>query len=205
MFCFFFFTLATITVLATYQYIPLCRSELLEASVNRCHLSLQSSYGITHDIDYRAEIHYWVVPNINHYAPTPSKIRDKIGPLLFDLCSNDGARSGCLGECLGQMRPLAWIWTARKQLHVPLWALASQGVSTWRLRLDEKHKVDVVGVESKGQSTKVAGGSWRGRLEVCVTVLWFIQSVQTTICYNISESQTDLWKCKTLPGNSICS
>lgn len=57
------------------------------------------------------------------------------------------------------------------QLHVPLWALASQGVSTWRLRLDEKHKVDVAGVESKGQSTKVAGGSWRGRLEVCVTVL----------------------------------
>lgn len=39
----------------------------------------------------------------------------------------------------------------RPSLHVPLWALASQGVRTWRLRLDEKHKVDVAGVESKGR------------------------------------------------------
>lgn len=48
---FMLFYLPSITVLATSQYIPLCRSELLEASVNRCHLSLQSSYSITHDID----------------------------------------------------------------------------------------------------------------------------------------------------------
>lgn len=54
---FMLFYLPSITVLATSKYIPLCRSELLEASVNRCHLSLQSSYGITHDLDDRVQIH----------------------------------------------------------------------------------------------------------------------------------------------------
>lgn len=57
------------------------------------------------------------------------------------------------------------------QLHVPLWVLASQGVRTQRLRQEEEHEVDVAGVESKGQSTKVAGRNRRGRLEMCVTVL----------------------------------
>lgn len=77
-----------------------------------------------------------------------------------------------LGRVPGAQDPPAWIWAARKQLqaallldqlHVPLWALASQGVRTWRLRLDEKQKVDVADVEGKGQSTKVGMGEagWR--------------------------------------------
>lgn len=50
-----------------------------------------------------------------------------------------------------------------EELHVSLWALASQGVRTCRLRLDEKQKVDVAGRESKGHSTKVGTGEagWR--------------------------------------------
>lgn len=59
---FMLFSLPSTTVLAIYQCIPLCRSELLEASVNRCCLSLQSSYGITHDLDDRVQIHCWAVP-----------------------------------------------------------------------------------------------------------------------------------------------
>lgn len=45
------------------------------------------------------------------------------------------------------------------------------GVRAQRLRQEEEHKVDVAGVESKRQSTKVAGRNRRGRLEMCVTVL----------------------------------
>lgn len=56
------------------------------------------------------------------------------------------------------------------QLHLALWALASQGIRTWRLRQDEKQKVGVDGTENREHSTKVAGGKRRGRLEVCVTV-----------------------------------
>ena len=37
-----------------------------------------------------------------------------------------------------------------------------------RLRHDEKHEMDVTGVESKGQSAKVTGGNTRGRQAVRV-------------------------------------
>lgn len=95
------------------------------------------------------------------------------------------------------------VLTLLTAFHCRLWLPRESGCRGWGWMRSTKW---MWLAESRGRSTKVAGGNRRSRLEVCVTVLWFIQSVKTTISYTMfGESQTELWKCKILPENSICS